>query len=75
MEHNVLAYERNNNQLNSFTADGCIFVPISIFNTDDDRTKLSQSNAVTRCLELNLTKNDTQHTKLNRRVKTRKKKK
>ena len=33
MEHKAVAYERNDNLLNNFTADGCVFVPIGIFLT------------------------------------------
>jgi len=75
MEHKAVAYERNDNLLINFTADGCIYEPTSIFfNTDDDRTKIPSSNAVTRCLELNLTENESHlHTKLDRRIKTRRK--
>ena len=47
---------------------------LAFINTDDDRTEISESNAVTRYLELNLTKNE-RRTKMNRRIKMLKKKK
>jgi len=74
MEHKAVAYKRNGILLINFTANECIFEQMSIFfNTDDDRTKISFSNAVTRCLELNLAKNERhRHKKINRRLKTRK---
>jgi hypothetical protein len=50
MEHKAVAYERNDNLLINFTANGFIFKPMSIFNTDKDRTKISFSNALTQML-------------------------